>query len=660
MPRRPRLPVATRGSPTGSTALFSGSPQLTCLLRAIRERQRGGSALPWGTAAAGVVLWGAAEVSFRLIEPDSTASYPRLTQGLLLLSFALATVTLVLLARERIEGFHKGLALDGLIGGLAISSVAASLLFPVSSGGTIAQTGPPTVFLLADLAILALVIVSIALTGWRPGRCWALISAGILVNTVGNIALVQATNGGTFERGSPVDTLYAASALLLGFATVYPIRPMVTRRADDARRVVAPLLSAVIALALLCVAAFTEVAPVAVLLAAATIALVVLRTALAFRDNQQLLEARQHDALSDNLTGLGNRRKLMGDLDRTMEEVRAGRLRSLILFDLDGFKRYNDTFGHPAGDTLLARLGANLSSTVSPHGDAYRVGGDEFCAIVWTDDLKEEAIIAGACEALSDSGSGFSVRPSFGAVALGREASNSAEALHIADQRMYAHKQGRPGSVTREARAVLLSILSEREPTLDEHLHAVARLAQLVSEKLGLDNEERDVVVRAAELHDIGKMAMPDSILRKPGPLTETEWEVMRRHTVVGERILGSVPALGPVAKVVRSTHERLDGQGYPDGLAGDEIPLGSRIVFVCDAYNAMRSERSYDSARSHEEAIAELRRGAGSMYDPGVVEALCRVVPEFMRAGDPRAAEDSQPFLDEVRSRNLRRQEAP
>ncbi|MGZ8666454.1 MAG: diguanylate cyclase domain-containing protein, partial [Solirubrobacterales bacterium] len=548
-----------------------GLAALSCLLRAIREHERGGNALPWGTAAAGVVLWGAAEVSFRLIEPDPTVSYPRLTQGLLLLSFALATVTLVLLARERIEGFHKGLALDGLIGGLAISSVAASLLFPVSSGGTIAQTGPPAVFLLADLAILALVIVSIALTGWRPGRCWALISAGIVVNTVGNIALVQATNAGSFERGSPVDTLYAASALLLGFATVYPIRPMVTRRADDARRVVAPLLSAVIALALLCVAAFTEVAPVAVLLAAATIALVVLRTALAFRDNQQLLEARQRDALSDNLTGLGNRRKLMGDLDRAMEEVRAGSLRSLVLFDLDGFKRYNDTFGHPAGDTLLARLGANLSLTVSAHGDAYRVGGDEFCAIVWTDDLKEEAIIAGACEALSDSGSGFSVRPSFGAVALGREASNSSEALHIADQRMYAHKQGRPGSVTREARAVLLSILSEREPTLDEHLHAVARLAQLVSEELGLDNEERDVVVRAAELHDIGKMAMPDSILRKPGPLTDTEWEVMRRHTVVGERILGSVPALGPVATVVRSTHERIDGEGYPDGLAGED-----------------------------------------------------------------------------------------
>ena len=242
-------------------------------LRANRERRSGGPALPWGTAAAGVVLWGAAEASFRLIEPDPTASYPALTQGLFLLSFALATLTLVLLSRERIEGFQKGLALDGLIGGLAVSAVAASLLFPVSSGAAIDQSGPPAVFLLADLAILALVVVSIALTGWRPGRCWALISAGIVVNTIGNIALVQATNGGTFERGSPVDTLYLSSALLLGLATAYPIRPVVTRHPDDARRVVAPLLAAVLALGLLCVAAFTEVGAVAVLLAAATIAL---------------------------------------------------------------------------------------------------------------------------------------------------------------------------------------------------------------------------------------------------------------------------------------------------------------------------------------------------------------------------------------------------
>jgi two-component system cell cycle response regulator len=205
---------------------------------------------------------------------------------------------------------------------------------------------------------------------------------------------------------------------------------------------------------------------------------------------------------------------------------------------------------------------------------------------------------------------------------------------------MYEQKHGRTDSVTREARAVLLRILQEREPTLDEHLHAVARLARLVGDELDLGNEEIDVVVRAAELHDIGKMAMPDAILHKPGPLNEQEWQIMHRHTIVGERILNSVPALGPVATVVRSTHERIDGRGYPDGLTGDEIPFAARIVFVCDAYNAMRSDRAYDSIRSHEEAVSELRRCGGTKFDPEVVEALCRVVPEYLRGGDPRGAD--------------------
>ena len=278
-----------------------------------------------------------------------------------------------------------------------------------------------------------------------------------------------------------------------------------------------------------------------------------------------------------------------------------GKLHSLILFDLDGFKRYNDTFGHPAGDTLLARLGANLSSTVSAHGEAYRIGGDEFCAIVRTDDLKEEAIIAGACEAFSDSGSGFSVRPSFGAVALGREAGHLRQALHKADQRMYAHKQGRPGSVTREARAVLLSILSEREPTLDEHLHAVARLAQLVGDELGLEGEELDVVVRAAELHDIGKMAMPDSVLRKPGPLSESEWEIMRRHTG-GRRAhprLRPRPGAGGDGGALDPRADRRRGLPGRAGRRGDSARLPDRLRLRRLQRDAHRARLRRRSART-------------------------------------------------------------
>ena len=612
-----------------------------CVLRAIRERRAGGNSIAWIVGAVGVTVWFSAEVSYRLLEPDPTAPYPVLTQGLLALSFVLAPLTLVLLGRDRIEGFHKGLALDGLIGGLAVTAIAASLLFPVGSADAVSQPGPPTFFLLCDLLIVALVGVTIGLTGWRPGACWGLMSAAIVVNTIGNIALVQATEAGAYERGSVVDTFYLATALLVGLATWYPISAVVHRRSEEMHRMGVPLGLGSLALALLFLAAFERISPVAIILATATLALIVARTAFAFRDNNALLDARERDSLTDGLTGLGNRRKLMADLEAALERTREERDEDgrtvIVIFDLDGFKGYNDAFGHPAGDSLLARLGANLGGAVGPHGSAYRIGGDEFCALIRTTSVKIEAVVAGAREALSEHGSGFSVEPSWGMAALGSEAGSVKQALQLADQRMYTRKQSRPDLITRDARTVLLRILREREPDLDEHQHAVAVLARLVGAEMELDNEQLDVLTRAAELHDIGKMATPDAILYKPGPLDEYELEIMRRHTEIGERILESIPALRPVARIVRSSHERADGKGYPDGLAGDRIPLAARIIAVCDAYNAMTTERPYDRVRAHSEALDELRRCVGTQFDPEVVDVFCRVLADgSLPAPDP------------------------
>jgi two-component system cell cycle response regulator len=180
---------------------------------------------------------------------------------------------------------------------------------------------------------------------------------------------------------------------------------------------------------------------------------------------------------------------------------------------------------------------------------------------------------------------------------------------------------------------VLLRILREREPALHAHLVGVAELAVAVARQLHLNGEQLDEVARAAELHDVGKVAIPEEILHKPGPLDEEEWAFVRRHTLIGERILGAAPALRPVAQLVRSTHERYDGGGYPDGLSGEQIPLGARIVTVCDAYEAMVAERPYRPAMTREDAIAELRRNAGTQFDPRVVEV-------FTDALDARAPE--------------------
>jgi HD-GYP domain-containing protein (c-di-GMP phosphodiesterase class II) len=184
-----------------------------------------------------------------------------------------------------------------------------------------------------------------------------------------------------------------------------------------------------------------------------------------------------------------------------------------------------------------------------------------------------------------------------------------------------------------------MRVLQEREPGLHEHITSVAALARTVGTRLGLDPEALDVLCRAAELHDIGKMAIPDTILSKPGPLDEDEWAFMRRHTVIGEAVLSAAPALVPVARIVRSSHERYDGTGYPDGLAGEAIPVASRIVAICDAFDAMISDRSYRSGMTPGAALEELRRAAGTQFDAHIVEAFRAALGEQVSAGRPLAA---------------------
>jgi HD-GYP domain-containing protein (c-di-GMP phosphodiesterase class II) len=192
---------------------------------------------------------------------------------------------------------------------------------------------------------------------------------------------------------------------------------------------------------------------------------------------------------------------------------------------------------------------------------------------------------------------------------------------------MYANKRGRPRTAHSRTKSVLLETLQAMEPELDAEAELVSELTTRVSQRLGLTGDELGAVARAAQLHCVGKVGIPDTILNKPGPLTREEWEFVHQHTLVGERLLSSSPSLRPVAVLVRARHERWDGRGYPDGLAGDAIPLGSRIVAVCDAYGAMISERPYRLALSHEAACEELRAGAGTQFDPAVVEAFLHEV---------------------------------
>ena len=342
-------------------------------------------------------------------------------------------------------------------------------------------------------------------------------------------------------------------------------------------------------------------------------------------------------SMTDALTGIPNRRQLKLDLERGLKEATPARPLLLLLFDLNGFKAYNDTFGHPAGDRLLVRLAGALKAAMVEHGAcAYRLGGDEFCVLAAVPDNTAGAVTAAASEALTDHGGGFHITASHGAVLLPEESQDVTEAMQLVDQCMYAQKISGRRSADRQSRDVLLRALQERTPELAERHAAVARLAEAIGERMGLPAGERVQLRQAAELHDVGKLGLPEEILRKPGPLDPEEWAFVRRHPLIGERIITAAPALSAAAKLVRSTHERLDGTGYPEGLAGEDIPLGARIIAVCDAFTAMTSPRPYAPQLTVAQALVELRQAAGSQFDPAVVGALSELVVELIWPTEP------------------------
>jgi diguanylate cyclase (GGDEF)-like protein len=330
---------------------------------------------------------------------------------------------------------------------------------------------------------------------------------------------------------------------------------------------------------------------------------------------------QRSEATVDPLTGLANRRQLAQDLDGAWSQASTEHPLRLLLFDLDGFKSYNDNFGHLGGDLLLSRLAQAFKRTVGSRGCAYRLGGDEFCALLWGD--CGEAMVGDCLHALSTEGDGFKITSSYGSVMLPTEAAGPQVALQLADERMYAHKDSSRASAGRQTRDLALKILAAHEPELHSHAAHVAELTDGVARRLGLKGHDLSDAVRAAELHDIGKVAIPYSLLHKAGPLDEHEWEMMRHHPIVGASILGAAPALARVAELVGATHERHDGTGYPRGLLGRQIPRASQIVFVCDSFDAMTSGRPYGEAKSEADALAELHRCAGTQFDPRVVDAF-------------------------------------
>ena len=391
---------------------------------------------------------------------------------------------------------------------------------------------------LGDVVLLAMLVFIFAVNGWRPGRAWTLIAAGLLLNAVGDGIYLYQSAIGTYVEGTYVDLCWPTSLVLIGFAAWRSAAPARQRGGLEQRTLLGtPVVCGLIGVGVLVAADSADVHPLAVAFAAATVVLVLARTALTFRENKALLARSRTESLTDALTGLGNRRKLVADLAALLDEPRPEGSRLLVIFDLNGFKDYNDSFGHPAGDALLARLGGKLSAAVTPEGSAYRLGGDEFCVLI----PASETLLDRAALALREQGESFNVTTAFGGVLLPDEAQDPSSALGVADERLYAHKEQQPmrrGS----AHELLLRTLAEREPGLRDHVAGVATLAVAVARKLGIAGNDLDELRLAAELHDVGKLAIPDAVLQKPAALDEEEWNFIRQHTLIGQRILAARP----------------------------------------------------------------------------------------------------------------------
>jgi diguanylate cyclase (GGDEF)-like protein len=375
--------------------------------------------------------------------------------------------------------------------------------------------------------------------------------------------------------------------------------------------------------------------------------------------NGELLAAREEAerrSRVDALTGVFNRRHFGEVLARTLAESQTAErasLPGLILLDVDRFKHINDTYGHGVGDEVLTGVAARLHARIRREDCVARWGGEEFVILIpeLTDDLTlrrigEAVRVAISGEPLPTSAGPLAVTASFGAVRLTPELATPERLVDAADQALYsAKRRGRnqvrqytelseadliseePETV-RVAQALALAV-SIREGMPELHSQHVADLSVKVAEHVGASPA---VVLRCrlgGWLHDVGKIAIPDFVLAKRGPLDPAEWQLMRQHSIVGEEMVRRVAGLAEAAAAVRHHHERYDGTGYPDRIAGEGIPLEARIIAVVDAYSAITADRVYQGARTRQQALQELQRCAGTHFDPHVVDAFAAVIEE-------------------------------
>jgi diguanylate cyclase (GGDEF)-like protein len=414
---------------------------LACLIKAGhagRERSA------WIFIGAAMLAWAGGEIYWTAyIEGNPGAPYPSPADIGYLAFYPLAAAGLYKLLRARAHELDWRLWMDGLIAALGTAALGAAVIFEFVADrttGTPIQVATTLSYPLGDIVLLSLVVGIAALTRWRPGRTWTLLLAGLVTMSIADVAFTLQSFEASVPGGDWVEPIYLISAVFIGAAAWQRGADTIRRdaRFDGWRELMVPSFFATVMIALFAMQYFSSASSLTTVLWAATMIAVIARLGLSVRENKRLLE----QVRTDQLTGLGNQGRMQVDLATRCQRADEEPL-TLLLLDLNGFKRYNDTFGHPAGDAMLERLGTQLKEAVGAAGAAYRMGGDEFAVLTAGDDGRHGPVAKRAAEALTASGPGYGLNAAWGTVTIPDEADNPTAAMQLADVRMYAQKESR-------------------------------------------------------------------------------------------------------------------------------------------------------------------------------------------------------------------------
>ncbi|MEU4804076.1 diguanylate cyclase [Actinosynnema sp. NPDC023587] len=624
--------------------LTSTSAAVVVLWTALRLRTD--ARLPWLLIGSGQVVYSIADCTFYINHYLlGQTGYPSPADAFYLGHYPLTVAALLLLIGRRTPGRDVQSALDASV--LAVVAAMLSWLYLIGPRARLDQpvlvTAASVAYPVMDLAMLAVAIRLLLGTGKRSGSFGLLAVNLLAILTADTLYVVQQLNG-TYQAGNFLDAIWLGGNLALGAAALHPTRSAVAEPTAVREDVLGPG-----RIAALCVAALTAPAvlvvrhatgdfhdiPVVAAACAMLFVLVIARLAVLVADQRRL-------AITDALTGLHTRRFFVAQLPLEVERARrAGGSVAVFIADVDRFKSINDGHGHPAGDQVLVEIADRLRRAARGGDVVARYGGEEFALLVPGAGPTELAAIA---QRLRDSVAGSPIEVtgsvwlaatvSIGAACYPEHAGDPAEVIASADRSLYAAKvSGRDravvGAVRPDGDSAMLDHLCRVADQVDLKLsaphnsRAVGRWARLLAAELGHDEHAVKVAGLAGRLHDIGKIVVPEAVLTKPSALDREEWELMRAHADHGFRLADTVPGFFRVAQAIRQHHERYDGSGYPQGLAGDAIRWEARLVAVCDVWAAMLTDRPHRRALTADAARDELRTGRGSRYDPDVVDAF-------------------------------------